>query len=672
MISADLARPSAVDGGTERARYPYRHDIDGLRAVAILLVVAYHVWMDRVSGGVDVFLMISAFFLTLTFVRRVGQGERLQIGSFLAGRFRRLVPVAAVAIILILAAAWLLMSPTTWPQMWREGWSSLFYVENWQLAFQGVDYYARDSALASPFQHFWSLSVQGQVFVLWPLIFALAALLVRRTKRGATGILTVLFGVVFVVSLTYSIIRTQTDQTFAYFDTGTRLWEFAAGSLLALALPYIRLPYLLRGVLGWVGLAAIAVCGLLLDVQGGFPGYLALWPVIATALVVVGGIDGAGPARLLSSRPLRAIGGDAYALYLVHWPILIFWLTITGRERAGFLDGILIIVLALVLAHVLTLVVERPLRLPRGERGSVRRNLAVVAAFVVPVIVVTSVWQITARMQSDAASETTTNEYVGADAEPEQEASNDLPMLPQPIDLDAEWVSLDEKCRGDLSSDDQLVQESCAQTTGAEAADEVVVVVGDSHVEQMMAALLPVAEEEDWAVMSLLRGGCSLEHYEANSAKADECDAWQEAVNNHVLALHPTAVVTMVTAAQSDSPDERVLTGIDEVAAGFSDAGVPVIGIRDNPRFGIDMYNCALEEGDCDRPLEDALQSENPASALSEHATLIDFTPWLCPDGICRAEIGNLAVYLDDNHLTSMFATTLAPALREQLGGDVR
>ena len=651
-------------------RYSYRHDIDGLRAVAIMLVVVYHVWADRVSGGVDVFLMISAFFLTLTMSRRIGRADRLRTGSFLAGRFRRLVPAAAATIALILGASWILLSPTQWPTVWREGWASLFYVENWQLAFSGVDYYARQSELPSPFQHFWSLSVQGQVFVLWPLIFLVGALLARWTRRSAAAILAVLFGAVFVASLTYSIIWTRTDQIFAYFDTGARLWEFAAGSLLALALPYIRVPRGLASALGWTGLVAIIVCGAVLDVRGGFPGYLALWPVVATAFVVVGGIDGAGPARLLASRPLRFVGRDAYALYLVHWPVLILWLTVTDTARAGALDGAIIIALSVVLARLLTFAVERPLRLPRGESGTVGRNLAVIAMCVLPAIALTIVWQVTVRVNAEAA-QSQAHEYQGA-ADDEVDKDDDVPLLPNAIDLDSEWVSLDERCTGRLQAPDPQLQETCTQTTGADSADRLVIVVGDSHAEQMMAALRPITDAEQWGVASLLRGGCSLERHAEGSEQGIECAQWQENAIAYIHDMHPDAVFTMVTASEVDGPHERMLDGIADVTAGFADAGIRVIGVRDNPRFGIDMYECALADADCDRDVSDMMPPENPAAGLGDWVTLVDFTPLLCPDGTCRAVIGNVAVYLDDNHLTEMFATTLSDELLAQLGGSIR
>ncbi|MCB8044828.1 acyltransferase [Microbacterium oxydans] len=214
---------------TPRGVPSHRADIDGLRALAILLVVVYHVWLGRVSGGVDVFLMVSAFFLTGSFARRMQEGRPLQLGSFWIRRFLRLVPAAAVTIAGVLAVAFVAFPRTEWPRVWSEAWSSLFYVENWTLAFSEVDYYARSSQTPSVFQHFWSLSVQGQVFLLWPLLFAGVWLALRTRRHLIVPALFAVFGTIFVVSLVFSIMETNSAQDFAYFDTRTRLWEFAAG-----------------------------------------------------------------------------------------------------------------------------------------------------------------------------------------------------------------------------------------------------------------------------------------------------------------------------------------------------------------------------------------------------------------------------------------------------------
>ncbi|WP_336647860.1 acyltransferase family protein [Microbacterium sp. MMO-10] len=664
---------------TSETRGAYRRDIDGLRAVAILLVVIYHVWIGRVSGGVDIFLMISAFFLTGSFLRRMQADRPIEAGRFLISRFRRLMPAAAVVLAATLGVCWVMMPETMWPQLWKEGWASLGYVQNWVLAFDGVDYYAHDAALASPLQHFWSLSVQGQVFVLWALLFLLGALLVRWTRRSPATVMSVLFGVVFAGSLAFSVYETETVQTFAYFDTSARLWEFAAGSLLAIALPHLRVPRVLRAVLGWLGLIGIVVCGMVIDVQGGFPGYLALWPIVSAALVIVAGtrprgehpeLRSFGPDRLLATRPVLALGRDAYALYLVHWPVLILWLTWRDETRTSIPGGLLVIVVSLVLARLVTLFVERPLRLPAGERGTVLRNLGVIGLCIALVAAVLLPWQIGTNVRNAELQRQYAKTYTGAMGGDTAKEDGQIPLVPAPGAGDRErWSRLDGSCTGRFASKVATVQESCSQTENAANAEHLVVVIGDSHANQFSGALRPVADERGWGVVMLMRPWCSLESHEEGTELADYCDAWQREAVKKVLSLKPDAVFTIVTAASPDSADERLIDGAEETVDAFTSAGIKVFGVRDNPRSAVsNYYECAISHEPCDFPVENALAADNPALALGDRITPIDFTPWIWPNGLCLTEMGHVAVYLDTNHLSFPFVKSLAPALSRQLG----
>jgi peptidoglycan/LPS O-acetylase OafA/YrhL len=267
------------------------------------MVVTYHVWLGRVSGGVDIFLLISAFLLTLSFVRKVESGSPLNLVSHWLHLFKRLLPAAVVVILGVLAGTWAILPQSRWPEVLDQAWASLLYRQNWLLADSAVDYYAQDHSGASPLQHFWSLSIQGQVFILWPLVFAGAAALHRMSGRVLRRVLRrpavtyrmllgVAFGAIFAASLAYSIEQTATNQAYAYFDPRARLWEFALGSLLALALPYLKPGRLLRVILGWGGLAAMVSCGLLLTVDRSCPGFVALWPTLAAAAIIVAGQSG--------------------------------------------------------------------------------------------------------------------------------------------------------------------------------------------------------------------------------------------------------------------------------------------------------------------------------------------------------------------------------------------
>jgi peptidoglycan/LPS O-acetylase OafA/YrhL len=649
----------------------FRPEIQGLRSLAVLMVVTYHVFLDRVSGGVDIFLMISAFLLTLSFTRKVEEGRPLALARHWLHRFKRLMPAAAVAIVGTLAAAWLWLPPSRWAAVLDQAWASVLYVQNWLLASTAVDYYASDDSLASPLQHFWSLSIQGQVFLLWPLLLAGAAWLSRRFGWRYRAVLAVAFGLVFVASLAFSIHETATSQAFAYFDTRARLWEFAAGSLLALALPYLRAPRPLRVVLGWAGVVAMLACGLVLPVGQSFPGSVALWPIGAAALVIAAGQTGSrlGADRLLSTRPLVGMGNVSYALYLVHWPILTIYLAVAGEARASLGAGLAIIGASVVAAYAITHLVETPLRRAAWTEARRWRMAAVVAACLAVVAVPAAAWQTDLTRTAKAVGVT------GAAANPGALALRtgvtgdaSAPALPLATQLDQQWVNLDHQCQGRFAPSDPILEE-CEQTLVTGDPSKVVVVVGNSHAEQWMAALEPVARERNWQLVALLKGGCAFG--EATAGQSDFCAGWLAAAKDYVLDVQPDAVFTVATAATPGAADERQVTGYEQVVRELTGRGIEVVGVRDNPRFTFDMYRCVEQRGPaaCEVPVDDALAPANPALPLAgiPGLHLLDLTDRLCPDGVCRPVIGNVHVYLDDNHLTADYSATLAADLRERL-----
>lgn len=670
----------------------YRKDIDGLRAVAVLLVVVYHVWLDRVSGGVDAFLMISAFFLTGSFVRRLEAGKPLAIVSQWIRTFKRLLPAAAVVIAATVIAATFIMPASGHPDLWRHAWASLFYYENWALAAESVDYYA-DTSLASPLQHFWSLSVQGQVFLLWPLLFAVIAFLRWALgRRSVRAVALVCFAVVFAASLVYSIITTQEHQESAYFNTGARVWEFAAGSILAIVLPWIRLPRVLGAIIGWLGLAALLTCGMVLDVQGGFPGYLALWPVLAVAAIILAGSPeekGFGPAILLETKPVLALGRDAYALYLVHWPILVLTLIARRGEPLGFLEGLALILVSIVLARLLTWLVDaRVRRLAWANSNNVRGVLVIllsVAIVAIPVISLQqSALQATEEVHSAGPAERAAANPGAAVLDPRWagKIDPDAPRIPLPTELDLQWGSLPEYCSAEaFESLSAAMLEKCGENA-VESPEQTVLVVGDSHVEQWLEPLSAIAEDRNWRLISVLQGGCpftlqAVEVY-ADPEFGETCLAWNLEFIDLALALHPDTIITIGTAAAPSDPGSDPDAGErerlhDQSAALelFREAGIATVLIRDNPRFTFDNYVCveqARSADECDVQRSQALAAANPLDSVEgPGVATIDMTDLICPDGVCRSVIGNVNVYLDDNHLTIAYTATMRPMLEERL-----
>src|SRR3954468_10374672 len=244
----------------------FRPEIEGLRAIAAILVAVFHIWLGRVSGGVDVFFVVSSFLITTGLLGHIDRRQQVDFALFWGRLIKRLVPVAYVVLCTVVVVGIILMPKSRRKDTIEQVAASAVYLENWALAFRSVDYLAQHEAV-SPVQHFWALSVQGQFYVLWPLLIAGAALLARRAGIAFRPVLVAALGVIFATSLAFSVYYTAKNQPFAYFHTFARAWEFSMGALLAVAIPYLEPSRPLRVALGWLGVLAIVSCGILLQVS---------------------------------------------------------------------------------------------------------------------------------------------------------------------------------------------------------------------------------------------------------------------------------------------------------------------------------------------------------------------------------------------------------------------
>lgn len=677
-MSQEILVARHSEGAGVPAKPVYRPEVQGLRALAVLMVVTYHVWFGRVSGGVDVFLLVSAFLLTLSFMRKIESGRALDLGRYWLHLFKRLLPAVVVVLIGVLAATAVFVPRSRWAEILSQTWSSLFYFQNWALAANSVDYYEADQSIASPLQHFWSLSVQGQVFILWPLLFALAALIARSAKLRFRRVVLLVFGLVFAVSLTFSVYETYTNQVHAYFDTRTRLWEFAFGTLLVLALPYLKLPRPVRVAAGWIGLAAMLSGGFILDVQGQFPGYVALWPLVAAALVILAGQTGSafGADRLLSWKPLIRLGDMSYALYLWHWPVLIIYLIWRDQAEVGLTGGAAIIALSLVLAYLTTRFVERPLRSMQWAEKKKRRAAVVIALCVSIVAAPVVGWQQMLRIQNEQLQANIDVNNPGAavlDPDFAYHGEQDADLAPLFDRAGSDYADLGAPCTGRFATDaEQLQGIGCTEYVSSPNPEKVLVAVGNSHVQQWLPALGPIAEARNWTVIGLVRGGCQFVEY--SEGISEECNARNSDALQYILDLQPDAVLTTATYSIVDYPHELLPGGFATMARTVMDNGIPMIGIRDNPRHPIDMAQCpetfGTESPECNPAYESVRAPDSPLDAMGAivpELRLIDVDDLVCPDGSCPAVIGNVRVYLDENHLSATYTRTMAPGLEPRL-----
>jgi peptidoglycan/LPS O-acetylase OafA/YrhL len=641
----------------------YRPELQGLRALAVTLVVVYHVWFDRVSGGVDVFFLVTGFLLTGQLYRAGASplGLRRRWGRTLL----RLVPSAAVVLAATAVAAFLILPEGRWNQTLREIAASALFAENWQLAADSVDYAARSNT-TSVVQHFWSLSIQGQFFLVWPLLVAGVGWWARRTGGDLHARLTATSLVVFGISLAYSVDLTADDQPLAYFHSATRVWEFALGALLALWIDRIVLPAGTRAVVGWVGVVGLVSCGLILTVDDVFPGVVALWPTGCAAAVLVAGRTRLPWAadRLLAGRAARYLGDISYPLYLWHWPVLILYLVAQDQDVAGLRGGLGVIALALVLAVATHHGVEQPL-IRRGVDGYRIGSLGTVL-----VLALAGAWQVAAAVESVPHGVVGDAQHPGAVALTTRGVPQ-ADLLPPPVAVYGDfWSPPPDWTCGPL--DALPDQEACSSPAPGGA--KRVVIVGDSHAEQFAAAVATIAQRRHWQLTTILRGACPFSTTSDADPNQAGCVDWNAAALAQITAAHPDLVITQASLEVRAGLTERTTPGMVAQWRKVTDLGVPVLAVRDNPRFTFGMPDCVQEHGRdsqrCGVDRADVYAPTPPyaqAPGVPSGVSFLDVADAVCTPVRCPAEIGNVLVYLDDNHLSATYVRSMAPLLEPQI-----
>ncbi|MEU3305786.1 acyltransferase family protein [Nocardiopsis sp. NPDC055551] len=652
----------------------HRPEIDGLRAIAVLLVAAYHIWFGRVSGGVDVFLLLTGFLITGSLVRAAGRG-RIRYGDFLARLATRLVPTAVLVIGATLVATRFLLPETRWRDTVAEGVASALYLENWHLALGSVDYLARDDG-ASLFQHFWSLSIQGQFYLLWPPLIGLALWWATRRGTSPRRGLVVALGAVFTVSLAYSVYVTRTDQTWAYFDTGARLWEFALGGLLALFLPYLKPAKSLRILLGWAGLAALVLCGVLLQVSTVFPGYAALWPTLAAAAVVVAGTTDSrwGADRMLTPRPVRYLGSISYALYLWHWPVLVFYLEFTGRTLASPLGGAMVLAVSMALAAATTPLADRVTTYARASRV---RGPALALACLSPLLLATTVWTTHMDTEQRRLEELIADpqRYPGAAAIGAEHGEYPDPVHPAPASAAQDTpLTYEDGCNQTIAGTEAIVCEY-----GPEDADRTIALVGGSHAAHWFPALEVIAEQQGWRLLNIVKGACLFTDAPQlyKGEPYTECAEWNQGVMAELADLRPDTVFTTGTTTSLDTTagfgEEVLVEGYVDRWRELEALGIEVVAVRDTPRLGFDAPECLATASpeECTAPLTDSMAEASPFEAadldLPNNVVTLDLTDRICEPDLCRPVVGNVLVFWDAGHISATYMRTLAPELRDRL-----
>ena len=646
----------------------FRPDIEGLRGIAILLVLLFHAGLPWTPGGfvgVDVFFVISGFLITGKLWRESQQPGGWNITRFYAWRIRRLLPAALVAIAVITLVGLLLAAPLDRSELAADGAASALSLAN--MRFIGsVDYFAPTTS-PSPFLHFWSLSVEEQFYLVWP------ALIVLLTWRGGSSrrlIVALLIGV--VASFALSIWLTDASPARAFYLLPTRVWQLGVGGLLAL----IGVAGTSRraGALAWAGLAAVAVAGVALTAEMPYPGLAALLPTAGAVALLYGGAAPSGPVRLLAAAPLRFLGKISYSLYLWHWPLLVLPLTFLERALTG-VEIVVAVAAAIGVSWLSWRFVEQPFRY--GERS---RRATSWSAIRIGVAGILTVALFTQGLAAGLAAPATV-------IQPTPSPSGSPVVSDGPIALPADLTPSLTSARADeerLRGDGCLAFERVTSPPTCEYGDTgsaiTIALVGDSHASHWFPAIEAIALERGWRLLTFVKVSCSFttlaQRNLALKREYRECTAFNEATVARLNQIKPelTIIVNRRTFRPIGGGDTPELAGAAFGAMVARLPGATAI-IVDTPDPGFDAPACLSKHSSDIRPCFFAQSDvDNGEIGIAERvaaevagAQLIDLTANICTEWPCSPIAGSVLIYRDEDHMTKTFSRSLAAPLGAEI-----
>lgn len=666
----------------EESSRSFRPDIQGLRAVAVLLVLLCHAKVPFFEGGfigVDVFFVISGFLITGLIAKEIQSTGKMSLKSFYARRARRLLPMATLVLVFVAAASLLLLPVFRQIEVGKDIFASALYFVNWTFAAEQTNYFASSSEELSPVLHYWSLSVEEQFYIIWPLLGVAVISLASFFRRNPLRMLTASLFVIALLSFAYSVFFTESNPHAGYFSTLTRMWELALGGLLALTISHFRrignVPAFLLGALGMGGIILSAV---LIGESDIYPGWIALAPVLATLCLLLSGylIEDGWINRILGTRVMQHIGEVSYGWYLWHWPFLVFALVLwPSLSPVGY---ILVVLASLLPTEISYRLIENPIRQSPKLKRLPARAIAVGALCMF--------------MAGSAGVAMASNRNFQYEVVPKEDVRGAAAVRsPGKIPLQKKITkvspdpALADKDYGQLFFDDcmawdeEITQPEC--TYGNKDSDKKVLLFGDSRAMLYFPAIHKIAKKRDWRLVGLIRGNCTP----AMVTYEEFCDRWRRNMLTRIfqkekpgMAIVSTATKNMYSVTVEGRKLSRkasqpyLIEGMVKTINTLRSLGTRVIILRDhtgspfkaskcvarNPR---NIKRCAF------RPIDRSEKAFELAAARQTGTQVIDVQPMFCRPTICPAVIGDVPVYLDRYHITATYSETLAPWLARKI-----
>jgi peptidoglycan/LPS O-acetylase OafA/YrhL len=668
-------------------------EIQGLRAIAVIGVVLYHANFQWIPGGflgVDVFFVISGYLISQMIVKELSATGKVDLPNFYARRLRRLLPTAILVIIATLSVGRHLISPIRHKTIAIDAISSIFYGANYRFYFSQIDY-LNIGAKPSLFLHFWSLAVEEQFYLFWPLLLLIGWKFFKRF-----GVLIILVATA-AFSFYYSLLFTKSNPTFAFYSLPTRAWEFALGAITFLLISKLNGFWkLFRFIFGWAGLAGLIYSFITITDTQEFPGMISLIPTIATALVIAASSKGKFFGSFLLTNPLfYGIGAISYSLYLWHWPVYQLMSEVIGAEFNQI--NLIIYALILIVITVATYyVIEKPIRSYKrlGRRpsygfiwGGITSLIATFVAISIMGLTLPIISSPIAQGQNIVViAEPSPTPTLISNATPSPEIQSNLPTrTTTPINLSVLTdVYFDGKCQ---SKNTEIEVKKCV--SGDPTGKKNIVIFGDSHATQWIPALNEIGIKNNYKISVLTKAGCPAADltvlYEINKKlqKYPECAAWR---NNAILEINsnqnPDLIIMSATGAYNVGTDPKKnldywLNGYKTTITNLQKYSDRIMILNDTPHSGsptsLDCLGKNLENPSrCDLNYADSVSPFNRINYLDQigliySIPIIDPIPWLCNEGNCPAVLNGVAAYADARHMAARMSIELAPLLEQAI-----
>lgn len=643
----------------------FRIEIEGLRFIAALLVAIYHIWLNRISGGVDVFFVISGFLITTSIISTINRTGSFHFWPYISKLMKRILPSVFFILGIVLTFSLFLLPKSILGKTIKEVIASMFFYQNWQLAISNTDYLDA-SQMKTPVEHFWAMSIQGQFYIIWFLIFTLILFFINRYKKVNIKLLiNTILTLMFISSLVYSIYLTNTNQQWAYFTTFTRVWEFALGSLLCINLSSIKINKAFATIIGWVGLVGLILTGVIFNVSEMFPGYIALWPMACALFILLSGTHDTkiGVKRFLGSSFMVRMGGISFGIYLWHWVLLEFY-RYNIQETPGFIAGLLIIILSIGLSYLMTRYIEEPIRNSKNNKYSFRRlgivgciNILLIGALLIGVYVDQSKWE----------SKISDKNYPGALAIHEQidvPKLEPIPSLSQVFD-DLPQAHLDGSNQNLHNSDLKI-----GEYGKTENYDATIALIGSSHSEHWLGAVLEATKDHNVRLLNITRSGT---RFSTGYSDDDMKGVWNNHVLNYLKNSDVDLIISQATASDTTNPkiQQQMFEQLEYVKNEYN---IEVLAVRDSPRYSFNILE-SLETNGLEKTIEKMNLEENQKDTSSwiqfskenNFLNKLDLTEYFIIDNQFKPIIGNVIIYRDNRHLTNSYSKTLGTVFEKEI-----